>query len=171
MVLDIFKIRRVGGGSYTGTVFAVAYTDPIVNIAVTSIEWILKDQELAIDIPETTAGNTPKTIAGGFKRQTITLKVEGFLDPDIAGDSAKVALEKLWNIAEYGDPTKTYGAYRGFNLFNLIPGTDEGQLKVVSLSIMENALISEPATGIISGTSQPQRVKIRLEMRKVQRSL
>ena len=167
-MVDIFTISRTGG-AYTDTVFNKSKTNPSVLIHVAKWTWTGKDQELAIDIPETTSATQPSTIAGGFKRATRSFRLEGFLSSDTGGDDTQEKIEKLWNIFEFASPAATYGVYRGSNLFGIVSPT-EGQLKIVSLQIEENAVISKPAQSISGSVSEPYRVKVTMELRMMKRS-
>lgn len=171
-MVELFTISRLGG-VYTSTVFPfTGYTNPSVTIKLTKWSWQFKDVELAIDIPETESDQVPKTLAGGFKRITKIINVEGYLDATPTGEgNAQTKLEKLWNIAEYGDPSNTFGVYRGRDLFDIAESANDGELKITSLQMDEDATTSEPAQDISGTSSKPKRIKIRMQLRKMKRDL
>lgn len=171
-MVEILTLSRLGG-SYASTVFPnTAYTNPSVTVKVTKWTWSFRDVELAIDIPETSASTNPTTVAGGFKRITIEANGEGYLDDDPSGEgNAQTKLEKVWNIAEFGDPSNTFGTYRGSTLFGISAVAGTGQTKLYNVQLVEDAVTSEPAEGISGNVSRPKRVKISFTLRKMRRSL
>lgn len=166
-MVTMLTISRTGG-SYTDSVFGVQ-SNPSVVLMVTKWKWLFKDVELAIDLAETTDTDAPETIAGGFKKVTVGVSMEGYLDSIPASDTPQTKLQKLWNIIEFGNPSKTYAVYRGRNLFGISYPT-EGQLKVTAGELEENARVAEPAIDISGSTSNPYRVKVNLQLRKMKRS-
>ena len=171
-MVELFTISRLMG-SYQSAVFPYPRNNPSVTLKVTKWTWQFKDVELAIDIPETEAGEEPVTIAGGFKRITKIINVEGYIDATPAGEGpTQEKIEKLWNIAEYGDPSNTFGVYRGDDLFGIAESANAGKLKIVSLSIEESAKVSEPAVVATpsSTTSEPYRAKFRMQLRMMSRN-
>lgn len=171
-MVELITLSRLGG-TYTSTVFPFSsYNNPSVTVKLAKWMWQFKDVELAIDIPETEADQVPRTLAGGFKRITKTITLEGYLDATPTGEGdVQTKIEKLWNIAEYGDPSNTFAVFRGRNLFNIAASAGAGQLKVTSLQIDEDSAISEPAQNISGNVSEPYRSKVRVQLRKMSRSL
>jgi len=168
-MVDVFTISRLGG-AYTSVVFGEK-TDPSVTLKITKWKWTFKDMELAIDIPETTMVSPPKTIAGGFKRITIIIAVEGYIDrdPDTEGDvPSKIAM--LWNIAEFGDSSNTFATYRGADLFGITKTLGAGELKITQLEITEDSIISEPAQNIHEPYSMAKRARFTMQLRKMKKS-